>query len=226
MHCLRVTLNYREGVFEMTQRHYLTSDDLSMSSHVESCNRTEDGYFQVVLSASLFHPQGGGQPSDQGTICDASVLRVSQVEDQLVHVCDREVPLGSVRIDVSSAARSLHARLHSAGHLIGCCGEQFGWRAVKGHHWPGEARVVFEPDENPMEMTGETIEQQVNAHVAAGLTRKMTLEGKKRSIGFGSLSAYSCGGTHVASTTDIGNVKISKVKEKKGQLWVYYDLEQ
>jgi alanyl-tRNA synthetase len=210
----------------MTQRHYLTSDDLSMSGQVLSCTRTEDGQYEVVLAATLFHPQGGGQPSDPGTIGDANVLRVSQVEDQVVHMCDREVPLGDARIEVSSAARSLHARLHSAGHLIGFCGEQFGWRAVKGHHWPGEARVVFEPDGNPREMTGDIIEQHANAHVAAGLSRNMTLDGEKRSIGFGSLPAYSCGGTHVASTDDIGKIKISKVKEKKGQVWVYYDLEQ
>ncbi|WP_241024796.1 alanyl-tRNA editing protein [Paraburkholderia sp. Ac-20340] len=197
-----------------------------MNAQVLSCSRTEDGRFEVVLAATLFHPQGGGQPSDQGTIGDASVLRVSQVEDQVIHVCDRDVPLGEARIDVSSAARSLHARLHSAGHLIGFCGEEFGWRAVKGHHWPGEARVIFEHDVDPREMTGEIIEQQANAHVAAGLSRNMTLDGDKRSIGFGSLPAYSCGGTHVGSTAEIGKIKISKVKEKKGQVWVYYDLEQ
>jgi alanyl-tRNA synthetase len=210
----------------MTQRHYLTSDDLSMSGQVVSCSSTDDGQFEVVLAATLFHPQGGGQPSDRGTIGDANVLRVSQVEDQIVHLCDREVPLGDAHIDVSSAARSLHARLHSAGHLIGFCGEQFGWRAVKGHHWPGEARVVFEPDADPMEMTGDVMEQQVNALIDAGLGRNMMLDGDKRSVGFGSLPAYSCGGTHVVSTAKIGKVTISKVKEKKGQVWVYYDLEQ
>jgi alanyl-tRNA synthetase len=209
----------------MTQRHYLTSDDLNMNSQVLSCSRTEDGRFEVVLGATLFHPQGGGQPSDQGTIGDANVLRVSQVEDQIVHVCDREVPLGEARIDVSSVVRSLHARFHSAGHLIGFCGEQFGWRAVKGHHWPGEARVIFEPDANPREMTEGVIEQQANSRVAAGLNRRTMLDGDKRSIGFGSLPAYSCGGTHVVSTTEIGKIRISKVKEKKGQMWVYYDLE-
>jgi alanyl-tRNA synthetase len=210
----------------MTQRHYLTSDDLSMNAQVLGCSRTEDGRFEVVLAATLFHPQGGGQPSDQGTIGDANVLRVSQVEDQVVHVCDREVPLAEARIDVSSAARLLHARLHSAGHLIGFCGEEFGWRAVKGHHWPGEARVIFEPDANPREMTGDNVERQANVHVAADLGRNIMLDGERRSVGFGSLPAYSCGGTHVASTAEIGKIKISKVKEKKGQLWVYYELEQ
>jgi alanyl-tRNA synthetase len=210
----------------MTERHYLTSDDLTMSGQVQICSKIEDGQFEVVLAATLFHPQGGGQPSDQGTIGDANVLRVSQLEHQVVHVCDREVPLGEASINVSGAARSLHARLHSAGHIIGFCGEQLGWRAVKGHHWPGEARVIFEPDANPREMTGDNVERQANVHVAADLGRNIMLDGERRSVGFGSLPAYSCGGTHVASTSEIGRIMISKVKEKKGQLWVYYELEQ
>ncbi|MCY1245641.1 hypothetical protein D9M72_588050 [compost metagenome] len=141
-----------------------------------------------------------------------------------MHVCDRAVELGEAHIEVSSEVRSIHARLHSAGHLIGFCGEQFGWHAVKGHHWPGEARVIFESDANAVEVNGTAIELEANAHVAAGLCRNTTLDGDKRFIGFGPLPAYSCGGTHVASTADIGRITISKVKEKKGQMWVYYDL--
>jgi alanyl-tRNA synthetase len=209
----------------MTERLYLTSDDLSMHGQVVRCSMGEGGTFDVVLAATLFHPQGGGQPSDQGTIAGANVVRVSQAGDHVIHSCDRAVPLGGAQIEVSSNTRSLHARLHSAGHLIGFCGEQFGWRAVKGHHWPGEARVVFEPDTNARDLTEDFIERHVNANVAAVLSRHTQMEAGKRSIGFGDLSAYSCGGTHVASTAEIGEIIVSKVKEKKGQLWVYYDLK-
>lgn len=209
----------------MTVRHYLSSDDLSITSKVIRCTPTEDGKFEIVLSSTVFHPQGGGQPSDQGTIAGATVLRVTQAGDEVVHVCDRAVELGDAQIDVSPEVRTQHARLHSAGHLIGFCGEQFGWHAVKGHHWPGEARVIFEPDAGATEMTGEVIELEANAHVAANLQRNTTQDGDKRSIGFGPLPAYSCGGTHVRWTAEIGKIAITKVKEKKGQLWVHYDLD-
>jgi alanyl-tRNA synthetase len=198
---------------------------LEMHASVVSCSPAEDGTFQVVLSATLFHPQGGGQPSDLGTIADATVVRVSQTKDDVIHYCDRDVAQGDALIKVCAAPRALHARLHSAGHLISYCGEPFGWRAVKGHHWPGEARVVFEADAGAQAITADTIEQQANAHIASDLPRHLSQEGETRKVGFGHLPAYPCGGTHVASLGAIGKVRILKVKEKKGQLWVHYEVD-
>jgi alanyl-tRNA synthetase len=209
----------------MTERHYLTSDALDMTAQVVSCSRAEDGRYEVILSATLFHPQGGGQPSDLGTIADARVMRVAHGERAVVHLCDRPVPEGDVRIEVSAEARALHARLHSAGHLIGYCGAPLGWRAVKGHHWPGEARVVFEAEAGAQDASAEAIEQLANAHVASDLPRRTSLEGERRMIGFGDLPASPCGGTHVASSGVVGRIRILKVKQKKNELWVHYDLE-
>jgi alanyl-tRNA synthetase len=210
----------------MTERHYLNSDTLCMETRVIRCAQTGDGNFEVVLSATLFHPQGGGQPADQGTIAGANVLRVTQAGDVVIHVCDRPVAEGDAHLEVLSAPRALHARLHSAGHLISHCGEQSGWRAVKGHHWPGEARVVFEADPGALPIDAEAIEQQANALVAADLRRHLSLDGEKRMIGFGHLPAAGCGGTHVTSSVLVGTIKILKVKEKKGQLWVHYDVDE
>jgi alanyl-tRNA synthetase len=209
----------------MTERHYLHSDKLEMHASVVRCSPAEDGTFQVVLSATLFHPQGGGQPSDLGTIADANVIRVSQVGDDVIHYCDRAVAEEDASIKVSAEPRALHARLHSAGHLISYCGEPFGWRAVKGHHWPGEARVVFEAEDGAQPLTADALEQRANAHVVDDLPLHLSQEGEMRWIGFGHLPASPCGGTHVASLGAIGKVRILKVKEKKGQLWVHYDIE-
>ncbi|QCP54708.1 alanyl-tRNA editing protein [Trinickia violacea] len=209
----------------MTERHYLHSDKLEMHASVVSCSPAEDGTYQIVLSATLFHPQGGGQPSDLGTIADAKVIRVSQAGDDVIHHCDRSVAAGDVDIKVSAEPRALHARLHSAGHLISYCGEPFGWRAVKGHHWPGEARVIFEAEDGAPAFTADAIEQQANAQIASDAARHVSQEGETRKVGFGHLPAYPCGGTHVASLGIVGRVRILKVKEKKGQLWVHYDVE-
>jgi alanyl-tRNA synthetase len=210
----------------MTQRLYLQRDELEAESAVISCTPADDGTYHVVLSATLFHPQGGGQPSDVGTIGDANVIRVTQDGEQLIHVCDRAVPVGEVHIHVDAAPRLLHVRLHSAGHLIGYVGETLGWRAVKAHHWPGEARVVFEGGEALQPMTPDVIERLVNEQVAGDLPRHTTQEGSLRKIGFGLQPAYPCGGTHVTSSGVVGKVTISKVKEKKGQVSVHYALAE
>lgn len=45
-------------------------------------------------------------------------------------------------------------------------------------------------------------------------------------ITWGDLPAYACGGTHVPLTSDVGEVQITRVKEKKGQLSVQYELTE
>lgn len=209
----------------MTQRLYMTDDSLAMETSVVRCTPRAEGQFDVVLSATLFHPQGGGQLSDRGTIAGVEVVKVVAHDDEVVHVCSQAVPLGAVPIEVCAATRALHARLHSAGHLIGYCGEALGWHAVKGHHWPGEARVVFEGMPGAHAFDAPAIEAAANAHVNADLPRRTDVQGATRTIGFGDLPPHGCGGTHVASSAAIGLIRILKVKEKKGQLSVHYDLE-
>jgi alanyl-tRNA synthetase len=62
----------------MTERRYYYSDDVQGQAQVLSCAPAEAGAYAVVLDATLFHPQGGGQPSDVGTLGGVAVLRVQQ----------------------------------------------------------------------------------------------------------------------------------------------------
>ncbi|MFZ6743605.1 alanyl-tRNA editing protein [Undibacterium sp. JH2W] len=213
----------------MTARHYFSNEHLSMHSKVEQCTARPDGDFEIILDGTLFHPQGGGQPSDAGYIAGVKVNRVFQSGDMIIHLTDQPVNVGVAFIEVFPDVRHLHTQLHSAGHLIGCYGELAGLQAIKGHHWPGEARVVFESKdasntEADTALLAAEIEQQINAWVAANLPRKTSLADGQRQIGFGDLPAHACGGTHVMATAQIGKIKITRVKEKKGQLSVHYDL--
>ncbi|MFJ4455018.1 alanyl-tRNA editing protein [Pseudomonas sp. NPDC089392] len=209
----------------MTQRLYFDRDDLAMQTKVLSCSPAEEGNFHVILDATLFHPQGGGQPSDQGTINGVEVLRVFQDGANLVHLTVAPVAVGNAEIEVRAAARSLHARLHSAGHLLATSMEPLGWVATKGHHWPGEARVVFERTSRAQAVEAPLVEQAVNELVQTNSPRRISVEDGMRTIGFGTMDMSACGGTHVASTAEVGHIRIVKMKEKKGQLSVQYEVE-
>jgi Ser-tRNA(Ala) deacylase AlaX len=115
----------------------------------------------VVLDRTLFHPQGGGQPSDQGEMRCALTKAVFHVEfatrekdsGLVLHYGFFEpaqrVRFGAnatVEISVDRRQREWHARMHSAGHLIDqamlLCGLQL--RATKGCHVPGQCSVEYE----------------------------------------------------------------------------------
>lgn len=213
-----------KGSVVTIQQAYYTSDALELQTHVLSCTPTAEGRYEVVLAETLFHPQGGGQLADKGVIADITVEAVTQVAGDVVHVLGQAVPVGSVCIAVDPEVRALHARLHSAGHLLAAIGQASGWRPVKGHHWPGECRVVFERQEGCEPLSAEGIEDAVNALIEADVPRTLINHEGVRSVSFGSLPVQGCGGTHVASAGMIRAIRVLKLKEKKGQLSVHYDV--
>lgn len=116
----------------------------------------------------------------------------------------------------------MHTRLHSAGHMIGCAGEYYGWHPVKAHHWPGEGRITFSGGNNAAVPGVQALEERIALWQSQGLLRHIEFEDGRRKVRFGDLPAYGCGGTHVVSLSELGSVAITSVKVKKGQLIVNY----
>ena len=206
----------------MTERLYYYHDDLQLEARVLACTAQEDGTYAVQLDATLFHPQGGGQPSDSGTIAGIAVLRVAAQGDQLFHYLAEPLSGGPVTLEIDEDQRQLHTRWHSAGHLIGWLGENQGWQPVKAHHWPGEGRITFAAGAQATELEQEYLQQRLTDLIAADLPRRQQEQQGVRQVGFGDLPAYGCGGTHVRSLAELGKVQITVVKMKKGQLIVQY----
>lgn len=128
--------------------------------------KAEDATHVLQTEQTIFHPQGGGQPSDKGTMATddkRAVFNVSLVRqavssaDTILHagsvgadtsLIDHFQPGTRVQQDIDSVARDLHSRIHTAGHLIGfavhALREQIGSVGEgKASHYPGAASVEF-----------------------------------------------------------------------------------
>ncbi|MEX5685318.1 MULTISPECIES: alanyl-tRNA editing protein [Pseudomonas] len=207
----------------MTLRLFFHSDDLKANVEVLDCTPCENE-FAVVLRATLFHPQGGGQPFDTGWIGESQVLRVVQDPERIIHFVDRQVKLGMTQIRVDEQRRQFNTRMHSAGHLIGHFVQAMGWVPIKAHHWPGEGRVQFKPQDSAQDVDARIVQHGIEQWIAHDLPRLTSLREGAREIGFGELPAYGCGGTHVRSLKELGVVSITTVSQKKGTLSVHYDV--
>ncbi|RYN58797.1 hypothetical protein AA0118_g7090 [Alternaria tenuissima] len=118
--------------------------------------------YVLTTPSTIFHAQGGGQPSDTGTISAGSttfhVHQVRKVDPTILHMGVFSSPSekqfeGKVdaeqNIDVEK--RRLHSRIHTAGHVIGLAAAHL--RAAgsiapdvvdgKASHYPGAAFVEF-----------------------------------------------------------------------------------
>src|SRR5262245_12970008 len=118
---------------------------------ITASGQDENGHY-LILDQTIFYPQGGGQPSDQGTLqgnnFQISIHHVKAMEHEIRHYTNqnyRQWVENEVKCIINQELRLLHAKLHTAGHFIrGIVESNYpDWRAVKGHHFPEQCYVEF-----------------------------------------------------------------------------------
>jgi misacylated tRNA(Ala) deacylase len=198
----------------------------------------------IVLDRSAFYPGGGGQPPDHGVLLWQGVqTRIvgTRKGDDLVLVPaedDPVPPVGTaVRGAVEDERRSALMRTHSALHLLGgVVFRDYGCLVTGGNMEPLVARMDFNLTEVPPGFK-ETIEAACNAEVEADrridvrtLPRAEAFEipdiirtatnlvppevEDVRIVDIMGLDTQADGGTHVASTKQIGRITVAKVENK------------
>lgn len=127
-----------------------------------------DDDYVVTTDKSVFHPQGGGQPSDTGVMTlngakdaarrfevkialkgpNSSIFHLGRFSGQP----DQQYPFGdgeTILQVIDNAKRNYHSRLHTAGHVIGLAVRQLAdtipdVTELKANHAPGSAFVEFQ----------------------------------------------------------------------------------
>jgi misacylated tRNA(Ala) deacylase len=198
----------------------------------------------IVLDRSAFYPGGGGQPPDHGVLLwqgvQTRVVDTRKGDDLYLIPApgDPVPPAGTtVRGGVHDERRFMLMRTHSGLHIL--CGvvfRDFGALVTGGNMEPGEARMDFNLPEVPADFKTR-LEELVNAEVVADrrvdvrvLSRDEALalpdiirtqsnlippdEQEIRIVDIVGLDVQADGGTHVASTRQVGRVSVAKVESK------------
>lgn len=206
----------------------------------------------LILDKTIFYPQGGGQPSDTGSIMSGketfTVKQVRLDKDGTVwHFGDfKETSFScgdKVTLEVNEKQRIIHSQLHSAGHLIDCAITEMQLdplKPIKGYHFLNGPYVEYEgiiTDTEKVKLELETrvnqlIKQRIDIsaiNISSDEAIKQNLsipEGKSaRIIEFTGYEGCGCGGTHVKNTFEIGKITIRKIKSKKGNTRISYNIE-
>jgi misacylated tRNA(Ala) deacylase len=198
----------------------------------------------IVLDRSAFYPGGGGQPPDQGVLLWGGVqTRIAGVRkgDDLYLIPAEGDPLppagAVVRGAVADDRRTALMRTHSGLHVL--CGvvfRDFGALVTGGNMEPMAARMDFDLPELP-EGFRDRIEAACNSEIDAGrridvrvlprdeafalpdiirtATNLVPPEVKDvRIVDIVGLDQQADGGTHVATTSQIGKIAVVKVENK------------
>ena len=162
-----------------------------MSTVTEIDPKTNQEYTAVITSSTIFHPQGGGQPADVGTLTSTTtgavfnvtmvthggpnhptgtILHIGTFNDSTVTSFDQN---DTVSMVVDEKNRRACARSHSAGHLLDQAMIKAGMnmKGLKGYHFLKGSYVEFDgsvpaPERQPLK---EKLQLHVNELISENI---------------------------------------------------------
>jgi alanyl-tRNA synthetase len=200
------------------------------SEKAASLENSANSLWQVTLDHTAFYPTSGGQPHDLGRLGNARVVDVLEVKDQVIHVVDRPVAIGTVKGIIDWERRFDHMQQHTGQHVLSAVfHSRFSLPTISFHlgSW------VCTIDVRGQEPTQEILDSAMAAandvvyadravHVkygsveelaAAGVRKTVERTGTLRAIEIESLELQPCGGTHVERTGQIGMILVPGVSK-------------
>ncbi len=203
------------------------------TAQVTGCEETPKGY-RITLDATAFYPEGGGQACDTGILGQATVLDVREQDDEIIHLCDKPLPVGGIVEGKLHWDRRFDLmQQHTGEHIVsGIIHRRYGYHNV-GFHIGADMVTIDFDGPIPLEALKE-IEQEANGAVWKNLPvhcwypteaelpqvpyrKKRELPWPVRIVQIPNVDSCACCGVHVANTGEVGLIKLfSCVKFHQG----------
>ena len=216
----------------MTEKRYYADAHLQQfTAKVVSCEKTDKGY-AVILDATAFYPEGGGQACDLGRLNGIAVLDVKEQGEDVVHFCEQPLT-GIVEGCIDWSRRFDLMQQHTGEHIVsGIVSRRFGYHNV-GFHMGADVITIDFDGMIPAEALAE-IELEANRAVWQNLPvncwipspeelpgvyyrSKRALPWPVRIVEIPQVDSCACCGVHVGATGEVGVVKLfSCVKFHQG----------
>lgn len=204
----------------------------SFTAAVVSCKETSGGY-GIVLDQTAFFPEGGGQPSDRGTLDGVPVFDVQELDGKILHMTSAPLAPGqTVHGELDWNVRFSNMQQHSGEHIVsGLVHRLYGLDNV-GFHMGSDAvtvdfnGVLTDAQLDEIErLANEAVVQNVSVTVAypnaADLDTlpyrsKKELTGAVRIVTVEGYDVCACCAPHVKKTGEIGLIKLIGSQRYKG----------
>ncbi len=202
--------------------------------------RIEDGkHYELICDATIFYPEGGGQPSDKGTINGVEVLDVQEKDGIIHHIMADKVQGEIAEMSIDWQRRFDFMQQHTGEHLLSgiilreCGGNNRGF-----HMGADFVTIDIDIPKMSWETLGE-IEEKVNAKIAEktvvqdaitnreGLSRfpirkEVKAQGDIRVVTIEGADCCACCGTHTSNLSEVGMLKILKTEQYKGMTRIHF----
>ncbi len=209
----------------MTRKLFYEDPHLSrFTARALSCEKTPKGW-EVILDATAFYPEGGGQAADTGKLNEANVQHTFERGEEVIHLCDRPVEPGQgVEGTIDYHRRFLRMQQHSGEHMVsGIIHRRYGYHNT-GFHMGNESITIDFDGVIPAEDLAD-IEAEANEGIWRNLPircwypseeelpgvpyrSKKAIPWPVRVVQVPGFDICACCGTHVKATGEIGLIKL------------------
>lgn len=205
---------------------------------VLSCDDCDGGY-AVVLDATAFFPEGGGQSADTGTLASATVSDVQIVEGRILHYTDAPLCVGDiVHGEIDWDARFDRMQKHTGEHIVsGIVHRLYGYDNVGFHLGSEDVTLDFDGEltRDQLNEVEHLANRAIWANVAVtariyesddelssiAYRSKKALDGAVRLVTIDGYDLCACCAPHVARTGEIGVIKLLDAIRYKGGIRIH-----
>ncbi len=224
-----------KAVRSTTERLYLTDAYLTRFQARVVERLTWQDRPAVVLDRTAFYPEGGGQPSDLGTLNGVPVQHVQTrpSDEAVIHVLARPLHADEVEGMIDWERRFDHMQQHTAQHILSQAFLQVCAAPTVSVHLGSQTSTVdlaiTTLDPNHLhaaeQLANRVIEENraVRVHFVDEATlarwkvrRPPKVRGPVRVVEVEDFDRVPCGGTHVRHTGEIGLIAILRAERYKG----------
>ena len=217
---------------------YEEDNSLSHIIMYRKVSEDENTNFHLVFDKTPFYPESGGQVGDKGVIYDGNekirVLDTFKENDLVIHLAEK-LPSSlddKIKIEIDKNRREFISKNHSATHLL-----HSALRDTLGNHISQKGSLVNEKilrfdfshfskiDVDSLEKICDIVNDKIFENIKVKIENNVNIEDAKKKGAtalFGEkygdkvrvvsiddkFSLELCGGTHVGSTSEIGQFKI------------------
>ncbi|MDD8012222.1 MAG: alanyl-tRNA editing protein [Acidobacteriota bacterium] len=196
-----------------------------------------EGRWRLRLQRTIFCPEGGGQPADQGTINDLPLLALEAEGDDIIHVVGEDPGGGQASLRLDFTRRFDHMQQHTAQHLL----SQVLLRSL---HAPTLSFAIG-PEHSSIEIGRPAVSEDETRALeeecarlafaalpvrvfetddvsALHLRKAPKVRGRIRVVEIEGFDQSACGGTHVRNSAEIGPLKIVRTERVRANVRLYY----
>lgn len=189
--------------------------------------------FHIVLDKTYFYPEGGGQPSDIGTIESIPVLSVYEDNGIIYHVAKKKpVKIHKVKCSINWAHRFDFMQQHLGQHILSACLLEKTNANTIGSHLGLESCTIdidkildVNQIEEAISYANEIIFENINIDIlypTKSELKKLSIKKTSTKIGeqirivrIPDLDINPCCGVHPKSTLEVQVIKVIKFEKHK-----------